>query len=44
VDTFSLTADSGGCLLRARLSLRSAPEEFYELTILARNAALGKTS
>lgn len=44
VDTLTLSIDSSGCLFQARLSLSSAPEEFYALKILARNAALAKTS
>ncbi|MHB8054056.1 MAG: PulJ/GspJ family protein [Candidatus Aminicenantales bacterium] len=42
VQTFDLDTDSVNGLVRSRLSLISAPEEFYALKILARNAALGK--
>jgi len=43
VQTFALSVDSAGDLAMVRLSLSSAPEEFYALKILARNAALGKS-
>lgn len=43
VQTLALSVDSAGGLVRARLSLISAPEEFYALQILARNTALGKS-
>ena len=44
VETFSLFVDSTGCLIQAPLSLSAAPEDIYALKVLARNAALAKTS
>lgn len=43
VETFVLSAAPGDCLVQARLSFISAPEEFYVLKILARNTALART-
>lgn len=42
VQAFNLSFDPASCLALARISLSSAPEEFYEIQILAKNAALGK--
>jgi prepilin-type N-terminal cleavage/methylation domain-containing protein len=43
VHAFELRYDPASCLAFARVSLISAPEEFYEIQFLAKNAALGKT-
>ena len=43
VSAFELRYDPESCLAFARISLLSAPEEFYEIQFLAKNAALGKT-
>jgi len=42
VGSFVLSIDAGRCLAEVRLSLGAAPEKIYALSILARNAALGK--
>jgi len=42
VQAFTLGFDPASCLALAQISLASAPEEFYEIQILAKNAALGK--
>lgn len=42
VGSFAFTLDFDRCLASVRLELQAAPEKAYALTILARNAALGK--
>jgi len=44
VHSFALSFDQGTCLAATQLAFSSAPEDFYEIKIMARNVALGKTS
>jgi hypothetical protein len=43
VHSFALSFDQGTCLAAAQIAFSSAPEDFYEIKIMARNVALGKS-